>query len=1182
MAQTPRDAQYPQYKGVSNQDLKSKLAANERKMAAQEPAINAARAKLKLAEQTRITKVKELRSQRGYTYSEMKAVSKGLRENPNDPQLLAEKARLQKLRQEHVKRLEPYNKAEEKAIQEVEKASEGYGDMFEENANIDHAIRLQTDPNAEWADNDDLWENRASETNYDETPKSEANSVGNDSEEPTNNQKVEDIGESVDVSESARDSKDETTGTGGVKESAEGQGSGKVVDEESAEGSEKLDGNEKTEEDLAQDDTVEKGESDTDGLDVYDEDYSEPEEIGEGNKQTDSNTNADDEDLGEDEDEDSLVGDDPVADIDVNLDFNIKTADYLKPNILNSFASYTYHLELFILSVEDYNNLVDDPQWKIEEQSERLLIKSGGGNYDKRNKFFQLDYYMDNLEIQGVVAPRGENLGGTNTEISFTITEPYGMTLLNSFVMAAKSLGSFNYTDQPYLLKISYKGYDENNNVIADMDNMAMTRYIPLRLVEFQFSANQNGTEYRVQASPYHSIGLQNTKATIPTDIKIEATTVSDFFTKDVTTVRNEVKQVKTAVNPRFRSAQGKNPHMITKRTEIITENVQGGLAGFLNDLEHDFVKDGAKSVADEYKFEIDKDIGESRILLQNLVELRKIKNDKDPRKIALGQFYNNFQFNEEKQSFTIRAGTNLPNVIHSILRTTEYMINQVNVENLRASKKDALKYSEGQDKPILFYRIVPRIRLKNEWDIKRNCYAKEITYIIKKYEMKGKDYENLGQAQITNFVKEYKYIYTGENTEILNFDIQFNTAYYQKNMYGIVEKGKGSGTSKASTADYSDFASGNLATTNPNGTTNVTPFIKEVTVATGGNSDINTPVVDAKTLIVNNFMNDVFNTGADLVELNLEIIGDPAYIATHDLRHAVLASQGMPAMDPETRSLNPDREWHLTVEFRNPVDINEKTGLYEGFGFNDEGVAIVTAPTMSGIYRAVEVTSKFNNGMFTQNLKCIRERLQTASLADDKEKDPSKNVAANNSAKGEIKKQKGDADKTTVGKGSASVDISNPNEMAAAEKLLGDKAKSFTEKMGVDASALANGDIDTIGDVDEDLSSGWQPPGGFSGVPDAISGSGNDASDVKLKGLAGVDQETAEFEAEFDAMNQPKPVKAPPKNVTRDPVRGSITGFNPTVQYKGQFSSIAQAETFSKLRFGSQQEAEQWLKDNK
>ena len=160
---------------------------------------------------------------------------------------------------------------------------------------------------------------------------------------------------------------------------------------------------------------------------------------------------------------------------------------------------------------------------------------------------------------------------------------------------------------------------------------------------------------------------------------------------------------------------------------------------------------------------------------LPQLIDVAKAKNEKDPEKIAKQQLNvpDSFEFDKEKQSFAIRAGTPTIKVIHSILRTSSYMLDQVQKFDLKRDKKEAQGYEENRKKPIQFYRIVPRVELRTgEFDTIRNCWAKKITFVIKQYDMTGKDYENLGQAGIQDYIKSYRYLYTGENTDILNFDI--------------------------------------------------------------------------------------------------------------------------------------------------------------------------------------------------------------------------------------------------------------------------------------------------------------------------------------------------------------------------------------------------------------------------
>ena len=672
-----------------------------------------------------------------------------------------------------------------------------------------------------------------------------------------------------------------------------------------------------------------------------------------------------------------------------------KVPAVVRPNVLHSYSSYTYHLELFALTTEDYNSFINNPEFTIEGKKDRLLIKSGGGNYDDRNRHFHLDYFIDNLQISSVISPSGDNIGSTNTEVSFEIHEPYGMTLLNALVLAAGELGSYNYIDQPYMLKISFKGYDSKNKLIEESTKGLSTRYIPIRFTNFTFGVGNTGTTYNVEAVPYHSIGISSHKGTIPANIQIEATTVGEFFVKQLKTVTNKVIEPVTDFDERIEVQE--------------LENVQGGLTGYLNNLEDDHVRQKLKKVADVYAFEMPEEIGNSQIMLNELVDIAKTKNEKDPEKIANQQLNipDSFEFDKEKQSFAIRAGTPVIKVIHSILRTSGYMLDQVQKFDLKRDEKEAQGYEENRKKPIQFYRIVPRVELRSdEFDTIRNCWAKKITFVIKQYDMTGKDYENLGQAQIQDYIKSYRYLYTGENTDILNFDISFNAAYFQKGLYNIAQKSKQYSTGIANTNPQA-IAEGHTALTEPNGQSNVFPRMREIVTDTGTSKQINDPRVSDRGTVIDNFMDDVFDQGADLVTLDMNIVGDPAYIQTTDLRDVTLSSYNAPAYG-KNLSLNPDKEWHVYIEFKNPPDVNSRTGTMKGFDINVGGEVDVNAPTIDGYYRLTEVRSTFNNGQFTQDIKGVRERIQALSYAKTTDQNPSLNLNARSGkpVNGEIPKK--------------------------------------------------------------------------------------------------------------------------------------------------------------------------------
>lgn len=642
------------------------------------------------------------------------------------------------------------------------------------------------------------------------------------------------------------------------------------------------------------------------------------------------------------------------------LTITIDNGWYERNNPLHSLASYTYNLELYLLTYEDYNNFVNDPTFTIENSPGRLLIKSGGGNYSMRNPHFTTDFFIDDLEIDSVISPGGGNKGSVNTGVSFKITEPYGMTLLNSLVLAANHFGAYNYIEQPYLLKVKITGYDTEGKPVGNKWLGQRVRYIPIRLTDFKFGASEQGTTYDVTAIPYHSMGVQSTASTIPVDLQIEAKTVHDFFNVALSVNTGEMEQ------------RGGGPPN-SPLTPV--KQLEKGLTGYLNKLEDDHVKAKLKGVPDIYAFEIDPDISKSKIVLQEVLDLSKTKNDSDPAKVAQQRFMENLNFDESTKTYSIRAGTSIINTVHSILRSCEYMVNQVVSANLKNVDSATEGYEEVEAKAIDFYRIVPKITL-GPYDKIRNAYAKLITFVIKKYQMTGKDFENLGQKRVDLISKYYDYFYTGKNRDIISFDVEFNAAYFQTYTYNMLEKAGSFPTPLAQTKLDEALHEGQTAKTGNDPMAKWMPFTRQVVTQTATSNDINDPATSHKTIAIDNFMQNVFDQGADLVQVNMRIIGDMSYIQTKDMRHVLV--QNTDGQYLADGSLNTDKEWHIHVNFRNPTDVNAKTGLMKGFNVNDDGETSVNTPSISGEYKIVKVTSNFSNGQFTQNLDMIRERNQS------------------------------------------------------------------------------------------------------------------------------------------------------------------------------------------------------------
>jgi hypothetical protein len=221
----------------------------------------------------------------------------------------------------------------------------------------------------------------------------------------------------------------------------------------------------------------------------------------------------------------------------------------------------------------------------------------------------------------------------------------------------------------------------------------------------------------------------------------------------------------------------------------------------------------------------------------------------------------------------------------------------------------------------------------------------------------------------LKDVVKEYQYIYTGQNVDVLNFNIQINNLFYA----GALPK-KESAAAKTATQDQNNNE--NL----PNSTQTAQGQAKEVQATQIGRAR---PKRDPKLLagykggsdkksveqnVAENFQ-QVFVSGnsADLVTVDLEILGDPYWLVDSGFNNYFASAASPTAQITDDGTMNYESgNVYIYLTFRTPIDVNTTTGLYD---FSQ----VAEDSPFGGIYRIVQCENTFNDGNWKQKLKCIR-----------------------------------------------------------------------------------------------------------------------------------------------------------------------------------------------------------------
>ena len=625
------------------------------------------------------------------------------------------------------------------------------------------------------------------------------------------------------------------------------------------------------------------------------------------------------------------------------------------PNPLHNLASYTYSLSLHLLDSATYNGLVENPGGYTPNN---VLIASGGRRdsgfswtYNQsafpRNSSFNEDFYFDELRLTTFINKAPRNTNSNAIDINFTIIEPNGFTLINRLLDACTQIGCKNYLMQPYLLQIDFMGYTDDG---LPTGNVGHTKRIPIMLIGMKTRIASKGTEYRIQAAPYNHRAFNDSMGRAPTNFQIKASTLSTFFGKGGSQSPANVGD-RTADADTIVSLNNTNKDIVLDQ---VAEDQ--GYVNALNTWNRYLQESNNKTTFDEFNVVFAPEI----LAKQSIVD----KKRNPTGVVADKQVGNTTKPDWSKQYFSVNAGTSVEKVIDMAMRNSEFILSQVTDPSTDSPQTLAQKTG----KPLQWFKVVPKVELKG-WDFLANDYAKKITYYVKVWTVNNKHPD--GPIGVTpGAVKEYNYIYTGKNSDVLDLSIDFDMTYYVQK---VVDRNKQQDVNGAARKDPNDKEASVSVVPTPG----VVNPIRMVYVAqdvqeNGQMGGTQTPARQTVGAISRN-LNEKSN--ADMINVKLKILGDPTFIKQDDL-FAQQTAQASNSYLVNNSVVMDDGELYVMVKFNTPVDYDERYGLVTAFD-QDSGDQRYGYNMFSGKYAVVTIDNIFTHGKFEQTLDLVRLHYQ-------------------------------------------------------------------------------------------------------------------------------------------------------------------------------------------------------------
>ena len=561
------------------------------------------------------------------------------------------------------------------------------------------------------------------------------------------------------------------------------------------------------------------------------------------------------------------------------------------------------------------------------------IVFSSAGRYEGKRSptaYGVPEYFIDNIEMETFTTPTG-SAGNTNQmKITMDIFEPFSMGLfLQSMQVSAKNAGYQSYLDNaPYVLKLDIVG----QRTTGDFGELGPWWFC-VGLLSVTFTTNEAGTTYKLETYPYGDRAFNGTENNLDNDMKLLGKGAKEAFSTHPT------NSFVTMMNEREKLLVKENRKSIVNKYSVEFPPCDWGDPNpFENDL------DGGS-----FEFQPDSKGGTERQgRAGDVYKGNKILRDK-------------VKINPREKSLQISKDTSLTTLIDAVIINTK-----------QARRSASGRHPLDAEGMILWWRTDIDIKLL-DYDETTKERAKEYIFRVVPFKIHhsifmGPNAKAQGIQVLKESVgKEYYYIYTGLNTEIKTWNIELKNTFYTAVDQNKVEKtgvaaNPGVNQSVSGEPVRAEAPTGQLNQDDPeNSPSPIRPSKQAGTLPFKAGSGR----YDTEQKVANEFYTNVLNHTFDMINLDLETLGDPYWLPEEGQPNYHPSGQGTAVAENGVMNYE-NKDICISMIFRTPLDTLGGQGIY-AFQDGEE------KSPFSGIYRVTKVINKWAGGEFTQKLEGFR-----------------------------------------------------------------------------------------------------------------------------------------------------------------------------------------------------------------
>lgn len=412
----------------------------------------------------------------------------------------------------------------------------------------------------------------------------------------------------------------------------------------------------------------------------------------------------------------------------------------IQDNVLNDYDRYTYHFRLLMVNDQDSNDPLLGSKIRDGRIPTTTIAESG----------VTVGFNLVSVQIQDAVSPNFRTRNTVTTEIDMTITEAYGMTLIDRMFLASRQLGVRNWRLAPMVLELSFKFYNKEGIIVSSAADPIRKIY-KLVLVDTESTLTEVGSTYRIKATASGSVGFKDYWFIIPQTYKVVAGQTAPSNNPAAQNNRRPNEPATAIIRASTGSVGEFFQRLGTQLTDFYIEqrnNVSGGTS---------------TTPLIYYKFSVAPALAEKAINFTN-------------------------QTNARRLGFSAPGSTNQEIIIGRGVSISDL------IDDICASLVDTSFFTPPNSETTGTIRV-PRVECQVNligYDVILNDYVRELNYVIGVLETlrptptveHGRRFQTSieNQTSRTRYTassnvlrKFYPFYYTGMNTEVIKLDLTFN-----------------------------------------------------------------------------------------------------------------------------------------------------------------------------------------------------------------------------------------------------------------------------------------------------------------------------------------------------------------------------------------------------------------------